>query len=453
LEPQIAARLSSLAPGQQLVLDYLVSRDEPWLAWLLTECGRLVGHRLAELRERFSRPLGVPAPKHKLRAALRVLERLLPEQPAREPSPREVRARLFRSAASSSASRQHVIEQIARELGTEAPLLEQALFADLANERRVGAVPADLTASRLSLLVNQALVHNFLKRALRVQIRTWDAGHALLRQARRLGLICVAKAPASRTPDSIAGTAGLAARVAATAGTANAAGTARVAATAGTASAAGTTGAASAAGTTGVAGTAGSLLEISGPFVLFRKTELYGRALASLLPFAARAKHFELLAECSVAGRSTRCTLRITPADPIFAAREPTAFDSRVATRFFRDFARITSPFQIVRDPVPVELGGELFVPDFELFHPEREDLRYRFELIGFWTPEYLRHRLARMSAAGEQRFVLCLDEARGCSDAAPPDDARLFRYKSRLSAEKLLAFIGARHRQAFDDR
>lgn len=390
MEPQIAFRLSSLAPDQQLVLDYLSGRDERWLAWLLVECGRFAGRRLAELREHFAGPLGVAAPKYKLRAALQVLEQLLPEQPAREPAPREVRSHLFRAAVSATGPRQRLLEQVGQELGVEASLLEQALFADLADERRVGAVPGDLTPSRLALLVNQALVHGFLKRASSVRIQTWGAGHVLLRQARRLGLICVALSSAAASP----------------------------------------------------ANAASSLLEISGPFVLFRKTELYGRALASLLPLAARAEHFELLAECSVAGRSTRCTLRITPADPIFAAREPTAFDSRVATRFFRDFARLNTPFQLVLEPAPLALGGELVVPDFELLHAQQEGLRYRFELIGFWTPEYLQQRLAKLSAAGERRFVLCVDEARGCSDAGPPDDARLFRYKSRLNAEKLLAFI-----------
>lgn len=392
MEPRTASRLSSLAPDQQLVLDYLSSRDERWLAWLLAECGRMAGRRLGELRERFAAPLGVAAPKHKLRAAVQVLERLLPEQPAREPAPREVRERLFRAAAASAAGRQRIVQQVAQELGVAAWLLEQALFADLADERRVGAVPSDLTPSRLSLLVNQALVHGFLKRALSVTIQTWGDGHALLRQARRLGLICVPSGKAGPAPSRVATTS----------------------------------------------------LEISGPFVLFRKTELYGRALASLLPHAARAPHFELRAECAVAGRSTRCTLRITPADPIFAAREPTAFDSRAETRFFRDFARLASPFQLVREPAPVQLDGEPFFPDFELVHEQAPARRYRVELIGFWTPEYLKDRLSKLRDDDEQRFILCVDEARGCGNAALPQDARLFHYKSRLSAEKLLAFIAA---------
>ncbi len=382
MEPQTVFRLSSLAPGAELVLDYLTSRDERWLAVLLAECARYSGRTLADLRERLTEPLSVAAPKHKLRGAAQVLLRLLPEPPGRAPAPREVRARLFRSAAASAASRPQILASVAQELGVDAPTLERALFSDLAGERRIGAVPADLSPSRVALLVNRALVNACLKRAHVVRIRSGDDGRALVRHARYLGLICVATARG-----------------------------------------------------------AGALeLEISGPFALFRKTELYGRALAALLPSAARAPRFELEAQCALPGRALRSTLRLTSDAPIFAESEPTAFDSRVRTRLLRDLARLASPFRLVAEPEPLRVDGQLLFPDFELVHREDERLRFRCELVGFWTPEHLRQRLAQLSAAGEQHYLLCVDEARGCSDAEAPTGARIFRYASRVDAAGLLA-------------
>jgi len=369
----------------ELSLDYLSSKDERWLAALLAECTRFTGKRLAELRERLAEPLGIPTPKNKLRGAVRVLERLLPEPPPRVPAPRDVRAKLFAAAAIPGTTRERAIAEVADSLGVEAPLVERSLFADLAGERRIGAAPRDLTPSRLLLLVNQALLFGVLKRAVRVRIRAWDRGPSLLRHARKLGLICIA----SGTPREL-------------------------------------------------------LLDVSGPFALFRKTELYGRALASLLPEAARSEHFELLAECVLGRGQELRTLRVVPSDPVFGPREPLAYDSRLETRFVRDFEKLRSPWQVRLEPEAVAVGGTTLVPSFEL---SAHDQRHRFELVGYWTPQYLRDRLAELTRAGVENYVLCVDEARPCGEGERPTDARIFPYKARLDARKLLELVEAKVR------
>ena len=153
-----ASRLSSSIEGQRLVLHYLGPRDEPWLRALLEVCSRFAGKKQLELHERLKEPLPTNAPRSKLRLAVQVLERLLPEPPKREPSPREVRFRVFHAAAQSPASRRETLTRVASDLRVEVARVEDALFADLASQRRVGALPADLSPSRLALLTNQALV-------------------------------------------------------------------------------------------------------------------------------------------------------------------------------------------------------------------------------------------------------------------------------------------------------
>lgn len=366
----------------ELSLDYLSSKDERWLAALLGECARFNGKRLAELRERLAEPLGIVAPKNKLRGAVRVLERLLPEPAPREPAPRDLRAKLFRAAAMPNMTRERALVAVAESLGVDAPLVERSLFADLAGERRIGAAPRDLTPSRLLLLVNQALLFGVLKRAVRVRIRAWDRGPSLLRHARKLGLICIAS------------------------------GTSRE-----------------------------LLLDVSGPFALFRKTELYGRALASLLPEAARSPHFELLAECALGRGQELLTLRVLPSDPVFGPREPLAYDSRLETRLVRDFEKLRSPWQVRLEPEAVVISGATLVPSFELVAHEQ---RHRFELVGYWTPQYLRDRLAELNAAGVENYVLCVDEARPCGEGELPTGSRIFPYKTRLDARKLLELVEA---------
>jgi predicted nuclease of restriction endonuclease-like RecB superfamily len=365
------------------VLDYLTDADERWLTELLAECGRHTGRTLLELRERLAEPLAVSAPQSKLRGAVQLLLRLLPEPPGREPAPREVRAQLFRSAAGRPMERVEMMARVARELGVDSTELARLLFSDLAGERRVGRIPSDLTAARLALRVNQELVYGHLKRAHSLSVTSSEPGHALVRRARQLGLICVARASADGGPVT---------------------------------------------------------LEVSGPFALFHKTELYGRALASLLTHAARTRDFELRAACEPRGRG-RCTLRITFASPIFAQNEPTAFDSRARTRLLRDLAKLAPTLQLVADPTPILVGDELLLPDFELVDP-RHPTAYRIELVGFWTTPHLTHRLAQLDSV--ERYVLCVDGGRGCGEADPPQDPRIFQYKTRIRAAELLGHLRA---------
>ncbi len=375
---------------ETLQLDYLGPRDEPWLRALLDECSRLVGASQGEFRERLKQPLAVRAPRHKLRAVARLLERLLPEVRQRESAPREARARLFRAAAASAAPREQVLWDVANQLGMDAPALEHALFSDLAGQRPIGPVPPDLSPARLALLVNQALVHGVLRRASRVRIRAWGHAPALMRHAQRLGLICVASVLVPPSPPP--------------------------------------------------SGVAAVELELSGPFALFRRTELYGRALASLLPSVARCDHFELEAECQHPPQAG--TLRLCSSDPVFAANEPAAFDSRAELRFIQDFTRLGALWTVEREPAPIVTGGRLFAPDLALAHVAEPALRWWLEMVGFWTPDYLREKLARWESAGIERFVMCVDIKRGCADEAAPSDPRIVYYNCRIDAQRVLALL-----------
>jgi predicted nuclease of restriction endonuclease-like RecB superfamily len=366
-------------------LHYLGRRDEPWLQALLDEHARYVGRKRVELRERLREPLPVRAPKSKLRAALKVLERAIPDLERSALVPRELRFRAFRAAA-QGADREAALARIARELRVTVDEVEGALFADLAGERRLGVVPPDLSPASLALLVNQGLVLGVLKRSTTVRITAWGHARELVRHARALGLIC-----------SVACEAGDRERV---------------------------------------------VLEISGPFSLFRRTGVYGRALASLLPRAAQCHDFRLVARCALGRESATATFVVQANDPIFPTRELAPHDSRLEAAFARDFGRAALDWELVREPRPVEAGGALHFPDFELVHRHDPTRRCLLEIIGFWTPEYLAEKLRRLRAAGLERVILCVDARRRCSDDDLPEAAKIVRYKRRIDPREVLAML-----------
>jgi predicted nuclease of restriction endonuclease-like RecB superfamily len=181
-------------------------------------------------------------------------------------------------------------------------------------------------------------------------------------------------------------------------------------------------------------------LAISGPYSLFRRTLVYGRALAALLPPLAWCPKFRLAAECLLAGQPG--TLQLASGDPIFPGDEPRRFDSRVEERFARDMARAAPEWNVVREPEAVPAGGSLVFPDFALEH-RYDGRRWLVEILGFWSPAYVTRKLAGLRAAGIPNLVLCVAEERNCGDEELPASARVVRYRRRVDVGVVLRVMG----------
>ncbi len=362
---------------------FLGDADRPWLRRLLEICDHVSGRPIRELDERIREPLpGVPEDKRRLVA--HVLLGLSRSRIGSAVPPREARALVFAAAARNPGrTAAEVVLGCAAELGVAPDAVRDALFADLPGERLalppVGIDPGEL-ALRANLLVAQAL----LARAARVTVILAGNARAVVRHASLRGLICSVSREAEAD---------------------------------------------------------GARLEISGPFALFRRTLLYGRALGSLLPVLAWTRRFRLDADCDLRGRRVKVTF--ATGDPIFPAAEPRRFDSRMEERFARDFGRAARGWSIVREPEPVQAGRHLVFPDFAVFRRGEPDRRWLVEIAGFWTPEYLDVKLRRLREARIANLVLCIDEERNVGQGDLPSSARVVRYRRRVDPLAVLRAIG----------
>jgi len=404
LAPKVPPRLSSRTPDNQLVLNYLTERDHPWLRTLLDEYERGVGTKRNALVARLREPLIMPAPKSKQRLAVEVLEQLVEASIVAAVPPSEARWQLFSAAASATAARERLLERVAEDLGTDSESLERALFADLKSERTATPLPQDMTPERLATEANRLLVSRWLSRAQSVRICAWGNTRSLVRQARLHGLICsVRHAPPLARPvvppmfDALTETA-----------------------------------------------PAGVQLDVSGPLSLFRHTLLYGRALCALLPRVAWCTLFELQASCEASPGTAPVTLAVRTGDPIRPGRELKPFDSKLEQRFARDFRRLAPDWDVVREPQPVESAGSLIFPDFELVLRRDPSKRFFLEIVGFWTPKYLEDKLRKLREARLEAVILCIDEARSCSESALPKNARIVTYRRRIDAARVLSIVEA---------
>jgi hypothetical protein len=375
-------------PSQVRIRDvrpaFVVESDYPWLSALLEERERFVGRKRSEWKLRVEDGLPLVAPRQKVLLALRMLDRLSRDRMQTDIPPRELRAALFREAARAE-SRAAAIHAAASKLGVPEQRMLDSLFADLADERLL--TPIEPTSpEHLALLCNGELVAQLLGRALRVRVVARGKVRAVVRHAKLMGLLCQIRQGAAK--DEVT-------------------------------------------------------LEISGPFALFRHTRIYARALASLVPRLSWCHAFRLEAECVMGGGNVgRLVLRA--GDPIFPARELPPFDSKTEERFAKAFSKVAPDWDIVREPVAIEVGDALMFPDFELRHRATGE-RWLLEVVGYWTPEYLRTKLEALRVANIERLIVCVDEDRCCTDGALELPGPVIRYRRKVDARAVLSLVDPR--------
>jgi hypothetical protein len=364
--------------GGQIVPEWLGPEDHPWLRDLLDRAGASVGRTVRELDQRLGAPLPRSAPPGRVRMASEVVRGLVETEATGARAP-EVREAVFLASSvrrrAGDWSRDLALEDAARALGAPVRDVERALLGDLPSERTVR--PLDLGPAELALRVNQALANTLLQRATTLEIEAYGNSRDLVRHVRRRGLICVVR----RAPD-------------------------------------------------------GLRLDISGPFAVFRRTTLYGRAYASILPRLPWCERFALRATCALTGGSGE--LRLGPGDPIYPAAPPRRFDSKLEEAFARDLAKRHPDWGLVREPEPVEVDGTLVFPDFALYRLAEPHRRWTVEIVGFWTPEYLRTKLERLRQT--PGWIVAIDRRLNCSDDDLPPTLGVVRFDRKVPVDEIVA-------------
>jgi hypothetical protein len=376
-------RLSELTSIRTMSPAYFTDADHPWLRALLDERERFVGRKRREWKVRIREPLSTVAPQRKLNVALSVLDRLSRDEGLCSVPPRRIRSAVFHQAA-LEPDRAKVLAQVGILLDMSPKTTMEGLFADLPDERTLMPLSAPVAPADLALACNAAVIASLLARALRVFIVARGQVRAVVRHVRLMGLLC--HATPGGTKDEI-------------------------------------------------------VLEISGPYALFRHTRIYGRALSSLVPRLAWCDSYRLEADCVLDSGTSVGRLVLCLGDPVAPARELALFDSKVEERFAREFGKLAREWDIVREPQAIAVRGAFIFPDFELRHRITAE-RWLLEIVGYWTADYVRRKLSMMKAARVERLIVCIDEERCCADDHLEIDACVVRYRRKIDPRAVLEIV-----------
>lgn len=260
------------------------------------------------------------------------------------------------AAARRPFDRAAVLAGVGRELGLDPAAIEQGLFADLKDERRILKFD-DCTPEFLLHRYNAALAQAVLLRCSLMEVRIWGETPArfrqLFRQVKFHRLICTIHQSAG---DSYT-------------------------------------------------------LKLDGPLSLFSSTNKYGLQLAQFLPSLLHCKAFDLRANVRWGAERKEKSFALSSADglrshlPDFGVYTPPEMQ-----QFADSFAAKVKGWRIAPDPHPINLPDGVWVPDFKLTHPATGKEVF-VELFGFWRKGDIETLYRRLKKHLPGQFVLCVSE------------------------------------------
>jgi hypothetical protein len=188
---------------------------------------------------------------------------------------------------------------------------------------------------------------------------------------------------------------------------------------------------------------AGRELVVTGPDALFRPTRRYGTRFARLLRAVAATDDWRLSA--TIDDRGTERELVLSDSDVSVPGVDPVAdaaFDSAVERDFATRFSSLDLDWDLTREPEPLATGTRVMIPDFA-FDYRHTDFRVFFEIMGFWTPEYVEKKLSQLENVEDVELLVAVDESLGVGEEIEARDARAIPYRGNVRVKDVVDALG----------
>lgn len=156
----------------------------------------------------------------------------------------------------------------------------------------------------------------------------------------------------------------------------------------------------------------GYRIELDGPLSLLRGTMRYGLKMAVFLPALALCRSWRM--EAVIVKGGERLVFALDDRSQLVSHfRRFPVFDSRLegdfAADFQKAFERQAHEWQLARADAVISLErNEVMIPDFTLRNPN-DGREIYLEIVGFWTPEYLSRKIAKVRAARLDNLILAV--------------------------------------------
>jgi hypothetical protein len=218
---------------------------------------------------------------------------------------------------------------------------------------------------------------------------------------------------------------------------------------------------------------------LDGPSSLFKMTTRYGTSMAKLLPWIVKAPAWQIrgsiirknddgqkIYSFSLSNKNTAGILQsvyeIKNSDnPFMENSDDHIFDSTLEAKFeklFLQFFDKKDDWRISREPNPLVANGKAMIPDF-LF--ERFGRKVYFEIVGFWTKEYLERKAAKLEAIFDKNknnkqdvdLLVAINSELACSQIESISSEHVFTFKKEVSIKPILQYLRKIDEKIIDEK
>lgn len=283
-----------------------------------------------------------------------------------------LKARQYHPVTDADTVRQQVLAQVAADLNSSAAAVEQSLFADLPEHQRLIEFNP-ITAAELLDQYNLAQAQALLYRCIAMDI--WMAPQEPTGYRRLFDAIkCYRLMHTVRgTPQS------------------------------------------------------GYEIRLDGPVSLFHRSQKYGVQMAVFLPALLRCRHWRMKAE--IEQKRGSAFFELTSEQHWFrplGSDEPT-FQPAVGEKLIANWNKGGYGWRAEPSCAVLNVGQSVFVPDVVFRQAEAGEQQAAhpqvvyLEIVGFWTPRWIKERLIQLERAGLSNFLLAASTEFLASRDAPP--------------------------------
>jgi len=157
----------------------------------------------------------------------------------------------------------------------------------------------------------------------------------------------------------------------------------------------------------------GYRIDLDGPISPFVKSTIrYGRQFAAFLPAVLLGEQWRMIAQVHPPHAPSSMTYQLNETCSLRTHfKKSGEFDSALERNFAQEFEEKfggqRSHWILKRESTVLLLGDTVMVPDFVLVDKDDENRQIIIELVGFWHPEYLKRKIAKVRAAQCQNLLL----------------------------------------------
>lgn len=187
------------------------------------------------------------------------------------------------------------------------------------------------------------------------------------------------------------------------------------------------------------------LVKVDGPISLFKLNSRYGTNMAKLLPEIIANEKWRL--EAKIQRRreyqilnfklsSLKYGMLMKAIPPV----KPETYDSQIEQSFAARFNVLNTGWQLKREPEPIPTGKYVMIPDFVF---RKGGVQVYMEVVGFWTEEYLRHKIEKLGMIKDLDMIVAVDQELACHKMdRVAEKLNVFYFKTKIPLKPVLSYL-----------